>query len=293
MSTVVTMSITEETSRKLRGKKKFERARIPIEAYDNSETVQPKPPWMKIKVNWDDIDKVAKLKSSFRNRKLHTVCEEASCPNLTECFAHGTASFMILGDICTRRCAFCDVAHGKPFSPDEDEPLHLAQTIAEMRLKYAVITSVDRDDLKDGGALHFTKCIKEIRRLSPSTTVEILVPDFRGRQEKALEILMTEPCDVFNHNIETSPKLYRFARIGSDYQTSLNLLQKHKEMLPNIKTKSGLMVGLGESDEDVLEVIEDLRAHQVDMLTIGQYLQPSPHHLPVKRYVHPDHLEML
>jgi lipoic acid synthetase len=217
----------------------------------------------------------------------HTVCEEASCPNIAECFGKGTATFMILGDICTRRCPFCDVAHGRPLPPDPDEPGHLARTIAALQLKYVVVTSVDRDDLKDGGAQHFVDCIAAIRKDAPATTVEVLVPDFRGRVERALEILAAAPPDVMNHNLETVPRLYRKARPGGDYRHSLALLQQFKRRHPAVPTKSGLMVGLGESDDEILEVMRDLRAHEVEMLTIGQYLQPSPHHLPVARYVEP------
>jgi lipoic acid synthetase len=223
----------------------------------------------------------------LRRQGLHTVCEEASCPNIGECFGKGTATFMILGDICTRRCPFCDVAHGRPLAPDAQEPRHLAETIAALKLSYVVITSVDRDDLRDGGAQHFVDCIAEVRRESPATTIEILVPDFRGRVERALEILAAAPPDVLNHNLETVPRLYRKARPGGDYAHSLKLLQAFKKLHPALPTKSGLMVGLGEGDEEILQVMRDLRAHDVDMLTIGQYLQPSPHHLPVERYVEP------
>jgi len=216
------------------------------------------------------------------------VCEEASCPNIGECFGKGTATFMILGDICTRRCPFCDVGHGRPLAPDAEEPAHLAQTIAKLKLKYVVITSVDRDDLKDGGAQHFVDCIRAVRQGSPQTTIEVLVPDFRGRMERALDILLAAPPDVMNHNLETVPRLYRQARPGGDYRHSLRLLQAFKKAVPSVPTKSGLMVGLGETDEEILQVMRDLRAHDVEMLTLGQYLQPSPHHLNVERYVHPD-----
>ena len=280
----------KESNQKLRGEDKLKRARIPIYALENDPKLK-KPSWIKTKLDIKKIENVRKLQEKFREKKLHTVCEEASCPNLHECFSHGTATFMILGDICTRRCAFCDVAHGRPNLPNPNEPTELAQTVATMQLKYVVITSVDRDDLKDGGATHFRDCITEIRSASPKTKIEILVPDFRGRQEKALAILLEAPSDVFNHNIETAPSLYEFARIGANYQASLDLLKTHKSMLPHIKTKSGLMVGLGETDDDVLSVLNDLRAHDVDMITIGQYLQPSVHHLPVRRYVHPDQFE--
>jgi lipoic acid synthetase len=227
------------------------------------------------------------IKRILRSQNLHTVCEEASCPNIAECFGKGTATFMILGDICTRRCPFCDVAHGRPLAPDVEEPRHLAQTISLLGLSYVVITSVDRDDLRDGGAAHFVACINEVRGTSPQTTIEILVPDFRGRLERALETLNAAPPDVMNHNLETVPRLYRKARPGGDYEHSLHLLQEFKKLQPAVPTKSGLMVGLGETDEEILAVMRDLRAHDVDMLTIGQYLQPSPHHLPVERYVSP------
>jgi lipoic acid synthetase len=228
------------------------------------------------------------IKKILREQKLHTVCEEATCPNIAECFGKGTATFMILGDICTRRCPFCDVAHGRPLAPDVEEPQHLAQTIGLLGLSYVVITSVDRDDLKDGGAQHFVDCIRAVRAHSPKTTIEVLVPDFRGRLDRALDILRAAPPDVMNHNLETVPRLYRQARPGGDYAHSLRLLQEFKKLHPAVPTKSGLMVGLGETDEEILAVMRDLRAHQVDMLTIGQYLQPSPHHLPVERYVDPE-----
>jgi lipoic acid synthetase len=228
----------------------------------------------------------------LRDQRLHTVCEEASCPNIGECFGKGTATFMILGDICTRRCPFCDVGHGRPLPPDAEEPLHLAQSIASLGLRYVVITSVDRDDLKDGGAQHFVECIRAVREHSPGTTIEALVPDFRGRLERALAILDACPPDVMNHNLETVPRLYRAARPGGDYRHSLGLLQQFKLRHPGVPTKSGLMVGLGETDEEIVDVMRDLRAHGVEMLTIGQYLQPSAHHLPVLRYVHPDTFAM-
>ncbi|MDA0707399.1 MAG: lipoyl synthase, partial [Proteobacteria bacterium] len=228
------------------------------------------------------------IKRRLRDNNLHTVCEEASCPNIGECFGKGTATFMILGELCTRRCPFCDVAHGRPVAPDAGEPAHLAQTIAALALEYVVITSVDRDDLRDGGARHFADCIRAVRALSPQTRIEVLVPDFRGRLEIALDILCADPPDVMNHNLETVPRLYRQARPGSNYLHSLKLLQEYKTRRPGIPTKSGLMLGLGETDEEILAVMRDLRAHGVDMLTIGQYLQPTAHHLPVLRYVHPD-----
>ena len=249
-------------------------------------TTLPKPPWIRVRAASPN-SRFGEIKRILREQKLHTVCEEASCPNIAECFGKGTATFMILGDICTRRCPFCDVAHGRPLAPDAEEPRHLAETIAALQLKYVVVTSVDRDDLKDGGAAHFVACISEIRKTSPGTTLEILVPDFRGRLERALEVLAAAPPDVMNHNLETVPRLYRKARPGGDYAHSLRLLQQFKKLYPAVPTKSGLMVGLGETDEEILAVMRDLRAHDVDMLTIGQYLQPSPHHLPVERYVEP------
>jgi lipoic acid synthetase len=246
-----------------------------------------KPAWIRVRAASPD-SRFHEVKRLLRTQGLHTVCEEASCPNIAECFGKGTATFMILGDICTRRCPFCDVAHGRPLAPDAQEPAHLAQTIALLKLNYVVVTSVDRDDLKDGGAQHFVGCISEIRKTSPATTIEILVPDFRGRLERALGILAAAPPDVMNHNLETVPRLYKRARPGGDYAHSLRLLQVFKKLHPAVPTKSGLMVGLGETDEEIVAVMRDLRTHGVDMLTIGQYLQPSPHHLPVERYVHPD-----
>ena len=247
----------------------------------------PKPDWIRVRAAGAGSHFHA-VKRILREQKLHTVCEEASCPNIAECFGKGTATFMILGDLCTRRCPFCDVAHGRPLAPDPEEPRHLAQTIATLRLSYVVITSVDRDDLKDGGAQHFVDCIRAVRETSPGTTVEVLVPDFRGRLERALDVLSAAPPDVMNHNLETVPRLYRQARPGGDYAHSLGLLSSSKKHNPGIPTKSGLMVGLGETDDEILAVMRDLRAHGVDMLTIGQYLAPSAHHLPVERYVHPD-----
>jgi len=246
----------------------------------------PKPSWIRVRAA-SPGSRFHEIKDILRRQKLHTVCEEASCPNIAECFGKGTATFMILGDICTRRCPFCDVAHGRPLAPDADEPRHLAETIAQLALRYVVITSVDRDDLRDGGAQHFVDCIRAVREMSPRTTIEVLVPDFRGRLDRALEILAAAPPDVMNHNLETVPRLYKQARPGGDYQHSLTLLQQFKRMYPAVPTKSGLMVGLGETDDEILTVMRDLRAHDVDMLTIGQYLQPSPHHLPVERYVDP------
>ena len=246
----------------------------------------PKPAWIRVRAASPN-SRFYDIKKILREQKLHTVCEEASCPNMAECFGKGTATFMILGDICTRRCPFCDVAHGRPLAPDAEEPLHLAETIGLLGLSYVVITSVDRDDLRDGGAQHFVDCISAVRKHSPKTTIEVLVPDFRGRLDRALEVLKAAPPDVMNHNLETVPRLYRKARPGGDYAHSLRLLQEFKKLHPGVPTKSGLMVGLGETDEEITTVMRDLRAHDVDMLTIGQYLQPSPHHLPVERYVEP------
>jgi len=251
-----------------------------------------KPAWIRVRAPAPG-SRFHAIKRIMREQKLHTVCEEASCPNIAECFGHGTATFMILGDICTRRCPFCDVAHGRPLAPDADEPRHLAETIRELKLGYVVITSVDRDDLKDGGARHFVHCIQEVRKLSPSTTIEVLVPDFRGRLELALEVLQAVPPDVMNHNLETVPRLYRNARPGGKYEHSLELLFQFGKANPGVPTKSGLMVGLGESDAEILDVMRDLRANGVAMLTIGQYLAPSPHHLPVERYVRPEVFSML
>ncbi|MCX4049011.1 lipoyl synthase [Aeromonas caviae] len=257
-----------------------------------NEEVLRKPEWMRIKLP-PSSQKIEHIKSTLRKNKLHSVCEEASCPNLAECFNHGTATFMIMGAICTRRCPFCDVAHGRPLPLDPEEPKKLALTIKEMNLKYVVITSVDRDDLRDGGAQHFADCIREIREHSPQTRIEILTPDFRGRMEQALEVFRETPPDVFNHNLETAPRMYRVARPGADYKWSLELLRRIKEMHPHVPTKSGLMMGLGETNEEIVEVLKDLREHGVNMLTLGQYLQPSRHHLPVKRYVPPAEFDEL
>jgi lipoic acid synthetase len=232
------------------------------------------------------------VKQILRDHQLHTVCEEATCPNIGECFGKGTATFMILGDICTRRCPFCDVGHGKPLPVDDAAAEKLGRTIAAMKLKYVVITSVDRDDLRDGGAQHFVDCITQTRTHSPNTQIEVLVPDFRGRLDVALEIFDQAPPDVMNHNLETVPRLYKQARPGADYAHSLQLLKQFKARHPNVPTKSGLMVGIGETDEEILQVMRDLREHDVEMLTIGQYLAPSGHHLPVLRYVHPDTFKM-
>lgn len=258
--------------------------RSPVQFAD--APVLRKPSWIRVRIPSGNA--VQNLKAKLRENRLVTVCEEASCPNIHECFSHGTATFMILGEVCTRRCSFCDVAHGRPKPPDANEPASLSQTVADMGLKYVVVTSVDRDDLRDGGAQHFADCIREIRKLSPNVMLETLVPDYRGRMDVALEITAAEPPDVFNHNLETVPRLYKAARPGSDYQWSLTLLQKFKQMMPHIPTKSGLMLGLGETDEEVIEVMKRMREHDIDMLTLGQYLQPSRSHLPVQRFVHPD-----
>ncbi|MEX0941188.1 MAG: lipoyl synthase [Pseudomonadales bacterium] len=268
---------------KLRGADKVRR--IPVKVIP-TETVSRKPDWIRVRI--PASAEVSRIKGILRTRKLASVCEEASCPNLPECFTHGTATFMIMGEICTRRCPFCDVAHGKPNPLDPEEPRHLAQAVAEMKLKYVVVTSVDRDDLKDSGAQHFADCIRELRAMSPAIKIEVLVPDFRGRREVAIDILAGEPPDVFNHNLETVPRLYKKARPGADYNWSLELLKNYKAARPGITTKSGLMVGLGETIDEVKDVMADMRAHDIDMLTIGQYLQPSRDHLPVDRYVHPD-----
>ena len=264
-------------------------ARNPIKIVPLPQRLR-KPEWIRVKpgsgAGYNDVKRI------LREHQLHTVCEEASCPNIGECFSKGTATFMILGDVCTRRCPFCDVAHGKPLPPDPNEPAQLAQSIALLKLKYAVITSVDRDDLRDGGAQHFVDCVTAIRASSPHTKVEILVPDFRGRMEPALEALFQCLPDVFNHNLETVPRLYPLARPGADYTHSLQLLKQFKARFPQVMTKSGLMLGLGETDDEVLQVMRDLRVHDVEMLTLGQYLQPSDDHLPVLRYAHPDIFRM-
>jgi lipoyl synthase len=264
-------------------------ARIPIKIVP-AETLK-KPDWIRVRAG-SPTTRFYEIKQILREHKLHSVCEEASCPNIGECFGKGTATFMIMGDKCTRRCPFCDVGHGRPDPLDADEPANLAKTIAALKLNYVVITSVDRDDLRDGGAGHFVECIRQVRALSPATRIEVLVPDFRGRLDRALDILKAAPPDVMNHNLETAPRLYKEARPGSDYQFSLNLLKRFKEAVPNVPTKSGIMVGLGETDEEILAVMRDMRAHNIDMLTIGQYLAPSGHHLPVRRYVHPDTFKM-
>ena len=278
---------TYEASAKQKAAAKL--SRIPVKVEQGE--VLKKPDWIRVKAG-STTSRFYEIKEILRAQKLHTVCEEASCPNLGECFGKGTATFMIMGDKCTRRCPFCDVGHGRPDPLDANEPQKMAETIAALKLKYVVITSVDRDDLRDGGAGHFVECIRKTRELSPGTTIEVLVPDFRGRDDRALEILKAAPPDVMNHNLETIPRLYREARPGSDYQFSLNLLKKFKAMFPAIPTKSGLMVGLGETDDEILQTMRDMRAHDIEMLTIGQYLAPTTSHLPVRRYVHPDVFRM-
>ncbi|WP_363322362.1 lipoyl synthase [uncultured Gilliamella sp.] len=264
---------------------------IPTVTLEDSTPLK-KPEWMRIKLSAHS-DNIAHIKNTMRKHGLHSVCEEASCPNLAECFNHGTATFMILGDICTRRCPFCDVAHGRPLPPDREEPNKLAQTIQEMKLRYVVITSVDRDDLKDGGASHFAACTSEIRALSPNIKVETLTPDFRGCIDEAVAVLSDNPPDVFNHNLENIPRLYKKIRPGANYAGSLKLLASFKEKHPEIPTKSGLMVGLGETNQELIQVLKDLRTHGVTMLTLGQYLQPSKYHLPVERYVTPQEFDEL
>lgn len=283
------MTDTKQRPRAQRGGDKV--ARIPIKVEPTRGPLQRKPPWIRAKA--PSNPKVHELKRLLREQELHTVCEEASCPNLGECFTHGTATFMIMGDLCTRRCPFCDVAHGRPQPLDENEPGHLAQAVRAMGLNYVVITSVDRDDLRDGGARHFAQCVADTRKLNPATRIEILVPDFRGRMDKALTELTSSPPDVFNHNLETVPRLYKKARPGADYQWSLALIQRFKEAQPDVPTKSGLMLGLGEEIDEVKQVLSDLRAHACDMLTLGQYLQPSRSHLAVERFVTPDEFKEL
>lgn len=280
---------TPKVTDKQRGRDKLSRIPVKVE----QKPMLKKPDWIRIKLpTHAGVDRV---KQMLRQNRLHSVCEEAACPNLTECFSKGTATFMIMGDKCTRRCSFCDVAHGRPDPLDQDEPANLAKTIKQMALRYVVITSVDRDDLRDGGAEHFANCVRETRALNPDITIEVLVPDFRGknRRQIAIDKMAIHPPDVFNHNVETVPRLYKQARPGSDYEWSLLLLKEFKERFPEIPTKSGLMVGLGEEIEEIVEVMRDLRAHNVDMLTIGQYLQPSKYHIPVERYVTPDEFEYL
>lgn len=264
-------------------------ARIPIKVVANERLQKPK--WIRVRA--PSGPRFYEIKSILREHHLHTVCEEASCPNIGECFSKGTATFMIMGDLCTRRCPFCDVGHGRPQPLDADEPINLAKTIAALKLTYVVITSVDRDDLRDGGAAHFRDCIRKVREISPGTRIEVLVPDFRGRLERALGLLSECPPDVMNHNLETVPRLYRQARPGADYTHSLTLLREFKRRFADVPTKSGLMVGLGETDEEILAVMRDMRAHHIDMLTVGQYLQPSAGHLPVLRYVDPGTFAML
>ena len=279
---------TEQSKRDLRGRLK---TRFPVQVVPSHGPLPVKPHWIRARAPTDPA--VHRLKELIREHDLHTVCEEASCPNLGECFAHGTATFMIMGDLCTRRCPFCDVAHGRPVPLDQDEPENLARAIEIMKLKYVVITSVDRDDLRDGGAAHFVSCIQAIRARIPGTRIEILVPDFRGRADRALEILAQAEPDVFNHNLETVPDLYKQVRPGASYSGSLQLLKRFRSEHPDVATKSGLMLGLGETIEAVKQVLHDLREHDCDMLTLGQYLQPSRYHLPVSRYVTPGEFEAL
>jgi lipoic acid synthetase len=271
---------------KLRGAEKV--ARIPVKVIPTVE-LPAKPDWIRVKMPIGP--EVSRIRNLLRKHKLASVCEEAQCPNLGECFSGGTATFMIMGEICTRRCPFCDVAHGRPNPLDENEPRELAEAIAEMQLKYVVITSVDRDDLRDGGAQHFADCIRETRASTPGIRIEVLVPDFRGRMDIALDILEKEAPDVFNHNLETVPSLYKAVRPGSDYLWSLDLLKKYKQRRPDVLTKSGLMLGLGETAEELYQVMRDMRAHDIDMITLGQYLQPSRDHLPVARFVPPEEFE--
>jgi lipoyl synthase len=266
-------------------------ARIPIKIVPIAEVLK-KPDWIRVKAG-SSSSRFNEIKQILREHKLHTVCEEASCPNIGECFGKGTATFMIMGDKCTRRCPFCDVGHGRPDPLDVEEPLNLAKTIAALKLSYVVITSVDRDDLRDGGAQHFVDCIRSVRELSPTTRIEVLVPDFRGRVERALAILDAAPPDVMNHNLETIPRLYKEARPGSDYLHSLKLLKEFKARQPKVPTKSGIMVGLGETDDEIMQTMRDMREHHIDMITIGQYLSPSSSHLPVRRYMHPDTFKSL
>ena len=284
---------TDKPEAKIAGVKQrgeLKTARIPIKVVHTGETLR-KPAWIRVKAG-NDAGRFGEIKTMLREKKLHTVCEEATCPNIGECFGRGTATFMILGDICTRRCPFCDVGHGKPLPPDADEPANLADSVAHLRLNYVVITSVDRDDLRDGGAQHFVDVIAAVRDKSPKTTIETLVPDFRGRMDIAIEVLGQSLPDVLNHNLETVPRLYKQARPGADYEHSLAFMKQFKARYPQVPTKSGLMVGIGETDDEILEVLRDLRANGVEMLTIGQYLAPSGHHLPVSRYVHPDTFAM-
>ena len=278
-----------EPKRAQRGREKT--AKNPVKIAPSEGPLLRKPSWIRVRVS--NTPEVSRLKSLLREQRLHTVCEEASCPNLHECFGHGTATFMIMGDVCTRRCPFCDVAHGRPAALDASEPEALADTVDAMGLRYVVVTSVDRDDLRDGGASHFASCITALRAKCPALKIEILVPDFRGRMERALEVLVPAPPDVFNHNLETVPRLYRKARPGADYAWSLDLLKKFGAANPTVPTKSGLMLGLGETRDEVVAVLEDLRKHDCNMLTLGQYLQPSRFHLPVERYWSPDEFDAL
>ena len=292
MSEKINTELAYDPSKKQKSAEKT--SRIPIKIIPIDQVLK-KPDWIRVRASSGN-SRFSEIKKILRENQLVTVCEEASCPNIGECFGKGTATFMIMGEKCTRRCPFCDVGHGRPDPLDENEPMNLAKTISALKLSYVVITSVDRDDLRDGGAMHFVSCIQNTKELSPTTKVEVLVPDFRGRLEKALEIFGSNNGlglpDVMNHNLETVPRLYKEARPGADYLHSLKLLKDFKEMYPNIPTKSGLMVGLGETDDEFLEVMRDMREHQIDMLTIGQYLSPSSHHLPVRRYVHPDTFKM-
>jgi len=281
--------VTEKPAKQQRGELKT--SRIPIKVVPTEGPLPRKPKWIRAKAPSDP--KVQKLKTLIREHKLNTVCEEASCPNLGECFSHGTATFMIMGDLCTRRCPFCDVAHGRPKPLDENEPAQLAHAVALMQLKYIVITSVDRDDLKDGGAGHFVKCIDAVRESVTGIKIETLTPDFRGRMDIALDTFKSTQPDVFNHNLETVPSLYKKVRPGADYEWSLLLIKKFKQQYPHVITKSGIMLGLGEDIEEVKQVLRDLREHDCDMLTLGQYLQPSRYHLAVERFVHPDEFDEL
>ena len=276
-------AVRVEQGVKLRGAEKV--ARIPIKVIP-TEKAPRKPDWLRVRM--PNSPEINRIKSILRKNSLASVCEEATCPNLGECFSNGTATFMIMGEICTRRCPFCDVAHGRPNPLDPNEPKNLASAIAEMRLRYVVITSVDRDDLRDGGAQHFADCLRETRLASPGIVLEVLVPDFRGRMDIALDILAAEPPDVFNHNLESVPRLYKQIRPGSDYQWSLDLLKNYKQRMPSVPTKSGIMVGLGETKDEIFALMDDMREHDIEMITLGQYLQPSLDHLPVDRFVHPD-----
>ena len=289
MTNIATTTTTPRPTREMRGRDKT--SRIPVKVIPTEGPLPRKPPWIRVRAPAGPA--VARVKRLLREQGLHSVCEEASCPNLGECFSHGTATFMIMGDLCTRRCPFCDVAHGRPKPLDPNEPTHLAEAIGVLGLRYVVITSVDRDDLRDGGAGHFAACVRAVREASPGTRIEILVPDFRGRMDTALERLAQAPPDVFNHNLETVPRLYRKARPGSDYEWSLDLLERFGTEHPGVPTKSGLMVGLGETYEEIVAVMRDLRRHRCEMLTIGQYLQPSRHHLAVERYWEPSEFEAL